>query len=72
MSLIEIFWFLTIILIIFIILSTDPKSSISGAQNNQLTMLFTSASEGQNFLRKFTWLAIIIFLILTVLLSYFN
>ena len=72
MNAIEIFWFFTVIIIIITILSTDPKSSISGAQNNQLTMLFSNVSDGQNFIRKFTWLAVIAFFILTVLLSYFN
>jgi protein translocase SecG subunit len=72
MNAIEVFWFFTVIIIIITILSTDPKSSISGAQNNQLTMLFSNASEGQTFIRKFTWLAVILFFILTVLISYFN
>lgn len=72
MNVIEIFWFFTVLIIIIIILSTDPKNSIGGAQNNQLTMLFNNASDGQNFIRKFTWIAVIVFFILTVLLSYFN
>lgn len=70
MNSIEIFWFLAGITIIFIILSTDPKSSANSAQSNQLTMLFSRASEGQSFLRKFTWSIIALFLILTIILSY--
>ena len=45
-------WFIIIIAIIGIILSTDPKTSIIGAQTSQINMLFSSASDGQKFFRK--------------------
>lgn len=72
MSILEITWFSVALLIIFIILSTDPKSNSGGAQSNQMTMFFSSVSDTQIFVRRFTWLMIFVFLFLSILLSYFN
>jgi len=65
-------WFAIVLILIAIILSTDPKTSIGGAQKNQLNMLFSSASDSQNFLRTFTWIVIATFYITTLLLCYYG
>ena len=46
MTLLEKVWILVSISIIFIILSTDPKNTMSGAWGNQLSAVFASASDG--------------------------
>ena len=62
-------WFLSVITIIGIILSTSPKTSI-GSQRNQFNMIFTSTSDSQNFIRPFTWFMIATFYLTTLVLSY--
>lgn len=69
---VENIWFLLTFIIVAIILSSDPKASIVGAQNNQLNSLFTSASDGQKFFRMITWGLIATFYITTLLLSYYS
>jgi protein translocase SecG subunit len=69
MDILERVWFLVGLGIIFIILSTDPKSSISGTSNSQLSALFASASDSQNFLKQLNWGLITVFFILTLFLS---
>ncbi len=70
MTLLEKIWILLSILICFIILTTDPKNSISGAWGSQT--IFASASEGQKFIKQFNWLLITLFFLVTVSLSYFT
>jgi protein translocase SecG subunit len=72
MTLLEKVWILVSISIIFIILSTDPKNSISGAWGNQLSTLFASTSDGQKFIKQFNWVLITAFFLITVSLSYFG
>ena len=72
MSILESAWFVVALLIILIILSTDPKTNSGVSQSNQMTMFFTSVSDSQLFLRRFTWLMIFVFIFLSILLSYFN
>ena len=72
MTLLEKVWILISISIIFIILVTDPKNSISGAWGNQLSTIFASASDGQNFIKQLNWVLITAFFLITVSLSYFN
>lgn len=71
MNILESIWILTTVLIILSILSTDPKSSSTGSSNNQLSLIFTSTSDGQKALRNFTWLLISIFFTSSILLSYY-
>ena len=71
MTLIEKFWILISISIIFIILSNNPKSSIGSTKDNPLSIIFSSASEGQKFIHQLNWMLIIVFFLLTVSLSYF-
>jgi protein translocase SecG subunit len=72
MTLLEKAWILISIAIILIILSTDPKSSISGAWGNQLSGVFASASDGQKFIKQINWILIAAFFLITVSLSYFG
>ena len=71
MILIEKIWVLVSASIIFIILSTDPKASISGAGSNQLSAIFSSASDGQKFIKQLNWILITVFFLITISLSYF-
>ena len=65
-------WFLIITILIGIILTTDPKTSIVGTQTSELNMLFSSASAGKRFFQTLTWILILLFYTITLLLSYFN
>jgi protein translocase SecG subunit len=69
MVLLEKIWVLVGVLILFIILSTDPKSSSSSADKLQISALFASANDKQTLLNKLNWTLIIIFFILTLSLS---
>ena len=71
MNILESIWFITIILLVGIILSTDPKSASNGSGDGQLSLIFTSTSDGQKALRSFTWVLVSIFLTLSILLSYY-
>jgi len=72
MNLLEKVWILISLSIIFIILSSDPKSSISGAWGNQLSTVFASASDGQKFIKQLNWVLIAFFFLITISLSYFG
>ena len=72
MTLLEKVWIVISISIIFIILSTDPKNSMSGAWGNQLSTVFASASDGQKFVKQLNWILITLFFLITVSLSYFE
>jgi len=72
MTLLEKIWILVSLAIIVIILSTDPKSSISSGWGNQLSMVFASASDGQKFIKQLNWVLITAFFLITVSLSYFG
>jgi protein translocase SecG subunit len=62
-------WSILGLAIIAIILATDPKNSTSGVDNGKLTVMFSSITEGQKFLRKLTWGFISIFFVLTIVIS---
>ena len=66
MNILESLWVLIGLFIIFLILLTDPKSASRGLGSNELTVLFSSATEGQTFIRNFTWSLIATFIILTL------
>jgi len=70
MVFLEKIWILVSVAIIFIILSTDPKASISGAWGSQLSNVFASASDGQKFIKQLNWALIVVFFIITLILSY--
>ena len=58
MSLLEIVWVTLVIVIIAIILVTDPKTSNIGINNN----IITSNLDSQRFVRKLSWILIGTFL----------
>jgi len=66
MSIFESFWILTGLLVILLILITDPKSASRGFGGNEITMLFSSVSDVQKFIRHATWSLIAIFMLLTL------
>jgi|TARA_B110000444_G_scaffold55479_1_gene51702 protein translocase SecG subunit len=70
MILLEKVWFLISILIIVLILSTDPKSSTTNGLGNQFSAVFASASDGQKFIKQLNWALITAFFLITVGLSY--
>ena len=72
MNTLEGIWIVLSILIIGIILSSDPKSTNTGSNNNQLSLIFTSESDGQKALRNITWIMISIFYVSSLLLSYYT
>jgi protein translocase SecG subunit len=74
MSFLEKIWGVVSISIIFIILSTNPKTSATGSSvmNNKMTSIFSSASEGQKFIYRLNWMLIAAFFLLTLSLSFFN
>ena len=55
-------WFTIVLIVIAIVLLTDPKTSIAGTEQTQ----------GNNFLRTITWLLIATFYTTTLLLSYYG
>jgi protein translocase SecG subunit len=69
MILLEKIWVLVGILIIFIILSTDPKSSGSTTNSPKISALFASASDKKTLLNQLNWTLIILFFTLTLSLS---
>ena len=52
-----------------VVLIVDPKSSISGTNNNVVAGLFASPSSGQQFIYRFSAILITLFFILTTVLS---
>jgi len=69
MSLFESSWFLISSLIIVIILLIDPKSSLTSSNTNAVLGLFSSPSSGQQFVYNFSAVLILVFYILTTVLS---
>ena len=55
-------WFTIVLVLIALVLSTNPKTSIAGTEQTQ----------GNNFLRIVTWLLIATFYTTTLLLSYYG
>ena len=70
MNLIESSWFLISSLIIIIVLLVDPKSTLTGSNNNAVLGLFSSPSSGQQFIYNFSAVLILSFFILTTVLSF--
>jgi len=72
MSIIENIWVITTIVIIFFVLSPDPKNATSGSTSgSQLGAIFSGVSDGQNSIRTFIWFTIACFYILSLLISYY-
>ena len=69
MSLLESSWFFISFLIIVIVLVVDPKSSLTGSNTNAVLGLFSSPSSGQKFVYNFSAVLILLFFVLTTILS---
>ena len=69
MDLIESSWFILSSVIIVIVLLVDPKSSITGSDTNTV-LGFSNSSE--QFIYKFSAVLILVFFILTTVLSLNN
>ena len=65
-------WVLIALIIIFLVLSIDPKNPTSSIGNSQFNALFSSTSDSQKFVRNFTWALIFVFALLTLLINYSN
>jgi len=72
MGLVGTIWFIIAILIIFLILATDPKSASSNIGGENLTSLFNNQTEGRNFIRNLTWFLIAGFYLCTIVMNYIN
>jgi len=72
MSFLDSVWIITCTLIIIIILGTDPKNPSNNIGNNQMSIFFSSVSEGQKFLQQSNYFLIISFFLLTLGISYFS
>ena len=72
MTLLEKVWVLVSVSIVFIILSTDPKSSTNNVLGNQLSPAFGSMSDEQKFIKRLNWVLITAFFLITLSLSYFT
>ena len=66
MNIYESIWFLITISIIAIVLAIDPKAS----SPNPVSGFFTSASSEEKFIYRFSALLILLFYVVTILLSY--
>ncbi len=70
MNVYESVWFLITISIIAIVLVIDPKASAPNSNLNLVSGFFSSASSGQSFIYRFSALLILLFYVVTILLSY--
>jgi len=72
MGLVGTLWSIIAILIIFLILATDPKSASSNVGGENFTSLFNNQTEGRNFIRSLTWFLIASFYLCTIGMNYLN
>jgi protein translocase SecG subunit len=63
-------WFIISILVINFILLTDSKVDISPNTKKRLNLFFTSRKNQNIFVRKFMWVLIFTFYLLTLSLNY--
>ena len=70
MAIIETIWFAIALAIIAIVLIIDPKSSVTSSTTSPISGFFSSPSSGQSFTYQFSAVLIVLFYVLTVLLSY--
>ena len=68
MSIIDIIWVTLVLILITIILITDPKTSSIDVNNN----ILTNSLNSQRFVRNVTWTLVVTFYFLTLSLSIFD
>nr|YP_007947803.1 hypothetical protein 71 [Neoporphyra haitanensis]AGG37052.1 hypothetical protein 71 [Neoporphyra haitanensis] len=67
-QILKFFWYVSTIILVFTILIHNPKSEglgSAGAQNQ----FFSNTRSTENTLNKVTWLFIVVFLILTIIIA---
>jgi len=72
MTLLESIWFVITFLIISVVLLVDPKSYGAGGGSNPVLGVFSSPSSGQSFIYRVSAFLIVLFYILTIVLSYLD
>ena len=68
MSITDIIWVTLVLILITIILITDPKTSSIDVNNN----ILTNSLNSQRFVRNVTWILVVAFYLLTLSLSIFE
>lgn len=68
MSITDIIWVTLVLILITIILITDPKTSSIDVNNN----ILTNSLNSQRFVRNVTWILVVAFYFLTLSLSIFE
>jgi protein translocase SecG subunit len=69
MDLVASSWSVVSIMIILIILATDPKSSASGNRSEDFVSFFENRTRNQQFIRRLTWSLIGGFYLLTIVMN---
>ena len=69
MDVLESIWFVISFLIILIVLLVDPKSSMVGSNTNAVLGLFSSPNTSQQFIFNLSAVLILLFFVLTTVLS---
>ena len=69
MDILESIWFIISFLIILIVLLVDPKSSMVGSNTNAVLGLFSSPNTSQQFIFNLSAVLIVLFFVLTTVLS---
>ena len=72
MDLLESTWFLISFLVITVVLLIDTQSSLTDSNTNGVLGLFSRPSSGQQFIYNFSALRILLFFVLTTVLSLDN
>jgi len=72
MSLLETIWFLLSIIIILIVMLVDPKNYQPSSNTSNILGSFSNSSSGQEFIYNFSTVLILVFFVLTPILSLQN
>ena len=70
MTIVESIWFTITFGIIGIVLAIDPKNSIPNSNTSPISGFFSSPSSGQKFIYRVGAVLIVLFYVLTVVLSF--
>ena len=72
MSLLESTWFLISFLVITVVLLIDPKSSLTDSNTSGVLGMFSSPNSGQQFIYNVSAVLILLFFVLSTILSLDN
>jgi protein translocase SecG subunit len=70
MTIFESIWFIITIAIIALVLIIDPKNSVATSSTSAISGFFASPSSSQNFIYRVSAILIVLFYVLTVVLSF--